>query len=672
MTNPSEKLPQQHQQPPQQQQGYQYNQQQQQQPNTKYPSPPNQHHQQHQHQQQGYQYNQQYIYPNQQPPPYPHQQQQYQQYQQQQQQHPPPPPNRSPPYSHQQQQQYQHQQQPQPQQTNPNFQQQHPIYQPQQQSNPNSSPPSTHHQQDNNNGGGQVTHHHHHYHHFGSPNSSSNFIPSPPLSPTKTGVGSNGGESLMGPIPGAHADGRRDDSKAINDFLNRNPKNKIIIPPGTYLVTQPIYITKSNVHIQGSNNVKIIGNFPGWINNPISQGFINDKEYLFVLKGDNIVIDTVNMYNFCQLSKSSSAIYSQGNGFILKNCIIDNFNQGLVFGVLKTTDQPPPNSVFSNIKITQNQITNVIGTPGGSICYGDGIGFFGCRDVVISNNFISAKPGFTPRNGVNSGPEGYVTSTNILFHNNTLRGDWDYPLTTETGENCTLSNNDIEGCSIASIIERGKFVKILNNKIHITGRQNNGEACAIQFYGVDVGEISNNSIMGTAPYGIIIKPSHETGGGNDTVIENNTIDGDFMNCLFFCNTNTARVKGNVILGKSRDQSSVGLQLWYANNLEVHENNFDLPQGTACICSGTNDVQVKSNTMMSSRAGFYICRGSKTVSIQDNDLIGVSQTKFDQSNDNIDVTHCKNHGFDYHPPCDKDNNNNNTHPSPHVHSLIKNY
>ena len=35
------------------------------------------------------------------------------------------------------------------------------------------------------------------------------------------------------------------------------------------------------------------------------------------------------------------------------------------------------------------------------------------------------------RNGINSGPEGYIKSTRVIIANNTVTGDWDYAITTE-------------------------------------------------------------------------------------------------------------------------------------------------------------------------------------------------------------------------------------------------
>lgn len=528
-------------------------------------------------------------------------------------------------------------------------------------------------------------HHHHHYDNNNNNNNNGNYQinPSQPisplqqtnkLSPTITGSGSisrysppNSRNSnnnyqqpkqAVNPIPGAYGDGIHDDTQAVLNYFNTFPTNVINIPPGNYLITAPLIIKKNNIQLMGSPNVKFLTNFPIWLTPPLSEGFINTEEYVFVLTGDNIVLDSINCSCITAGSLSSSFLYLCGNGFIMRNCIIDNFNQGVVFGILNDcSGKIPPGSHFTNIKITANQITNVMGIAGGSICYGDGISFFGCSNVVISNNFVSAKDGFTPRNGINSGPEGFLPSTNVQVINNTIRGDWDYSLTTEGGNQCTVSNNDIQGSCICGIIERGTGIKVSNNTIHIIGREKEGqtEPTGIQFYGVDNGEISNNSIMGSAKYAILIKPSHESGGASNSVVENNTIDGEFYNCIFMSNANQAKIHGNVVMGKSDVDSCVGLQVWYSNGLDIQGNNIDLPSGTACICSGAKNVNVLSNTMMTSRAGFYICQGSDDICIENNDLIGVTQTKFDQSSDNKSVTTSQNYGLDYNPPSNNYNN-----------------
>ncbi|KAK5578139.1 hypothetical protein RB653_003092 [Dictyostelium firmibasis] len=523
--------------------------------------------------------------------------------------------------------------------------------------------------------------HHHHYHNENNNSVNSNSQTySPPrtnkLSPTITGSGSisrystqlsptnsrnnnSNNNFKVNPIPGAYGDGVHDDTKAVLNYFNTFPTNVINIPPGNYLITAPLIIKKNNIQLLGSPNVKFTTNFPIWLTPPLAEGFINTAEYVFVLTGDNIVLDSINCSCITAGTLSSSFLYLCGNGFIMRNCIVDNFNQGIVFGILNDcSGKIPPGSHFNNIKITANQITNVMGIVGGSICYGDGIAFFGCSNVVISNNFVSAKDGFTPRNGINSGPEGFLPSTNIQLINNTIRGDWDYSLTTEGGNQCTVSNNDVQGSCICGIIERGTGIKVSNNTIHIVGREKEGqtESTGIQFYGVDNGEISNNSVMGSAKYGILIKPSHESGGGSNSVVENNTIDGDFYNCIFMSNASQAKIHGNVVMGKSDVDSCVGLQLWYSNGLDIQGNNIDLPSGTACICSGAKNVNVLSNTMMTSRAGFYICQASDEICIQNNDLLGVTQTKFDQSSDNSSVTTSQNYGLDYSPPENNTNNN----------------
>ncbi|EFA84806.1 carbohydrate-binding domain-containing protein [Heterostelium album PN500] len=441
-----------------------------------------------------------------------------------------------------------------------------------------------------------------------------------------------GSLSLGDPIPGAHGDGIHDDTVAVQAYFNNTAVKQFKIPPGTYLITSPICIFRDNVQLIGSPNVKFVGNFPGWPVLPNSVGFINWEDYLFYLQGDNLVLDTLNMSNLCPNSLSSSAILIYGSGWVMKNCSIDNFNQALVFGkITKSANQKDDTVSYNNIKIFNNKITNVIGIPGGSISFGDGICFFGCQDVTINNNLVSAKPGATPRNGINSGPEGYCRSTNIKYHNNVLRGDWDYPLTTE------------KGSFLCGIIERGKNIILDGNKIHITGRVNTTEASAITFYGVFNGLIKNNTIVGTSPFGIIVRPSHETGGGIDTVIEQNTIEGEFGNCIFMNGTDNSKIRGNVIFGK--DSSGNGIHLWQAKKFEIHENNVDMPKGTACLCSGANDVMVRGNTMMSSLNGFYIGSQSNQVTIENNDLFGVTQSKFGKSDDSTNVVCEKNFGLD---------------------------
>ncbi|EGC33385.1 hypothetical protein DICPUDRAFT_56450 [Dictyostelium purpureum] len=503
-----------------------------------------------------------------------------------------------------------------------------------------------------------ITNHHnnhHHHHYYDNTNGSPNL--NKKLSPPTVGSKSSNRNLAISPIPGAYGDGVHDDTQAVTNYFKQFPNNQITIPPGSYLITQCINISRANLQLLGSPDVKFLCNFPSWPNQPKSgEGTIDTTEYVFNINADNVILDSLNISCAFASPLSASCIYFCGNGFIIRNCIIDNFNQGIVFGKLNDcSGKVPPNSVYSNIKITQNQITNIIGYVPFSICYGDGICFFGCLNVLISNNFVSAKPGFTPRNGINSGPEGFVPSTNVQVLNNTIRGDWDYALTTEGGDTCILQSNDIEGSCICGIIERGKDVKVISNVIHLTGRTREGASgsTGIQFYGVHGGEISNNTIMGSGDYGMLIKPSHETKGGTDTLVQNNTVDGAFGSCIMFVEANGAKVYNNVILGKT-EQCSVGLQLWYSSGLDVKGNNLDIQEGTACICSGMKDVNVCSNTMMSSKAGFWVCQKSDNIQIENNDLLGITGSKFGQSDDNTNVATSQNYGLDYNPPQNNSN------------------
>ncbi len=82
-----------------------------------------------------------------------------------------------------------------------------------------------------------------------------------------------------------------------------------------------------------------------------------------------------------------------------------------MIGKLKSPNCPSVS--YHNIKIQNNQVScrlylilplfdihyfiNIRGVKSGSIAYGDGIVFFGCENVVIDNNSLSAAPGRTPR-----------------------------------------------------------------------------------------------------------------------------------------------------------------------------------------------------------------------------------------------------------------------------------
>jgi hypothetical protein len=431
-------------------------------------------------------------------------------------------------------------------------------------------------------------------------------------------------------IPGAKGDGICDDTKAIQNAINTTPiGGELYLPPGTYSITTTLRI---------NHRLKLKG--PGIIQCDIRYAVPDWSNWMIVITADGCVIEGVHFLNK-HGREGASVMLVEGNNFTLTNCLIEDFYQGIMLG--RMVDPSLPLAFYSNIQITNNKILNVYGETGGSIRHGDAIAFFGCTDVNIANNVITAAHGRTPRNGINSGPEGYVKSTRVMIANNTVTGDWDYAITTEGGTHCQILHNYIEGCCINGIIERGENILVSENRIHIHPGRESGLPAGIQFYGVDNGTISKNVITGGCKYGILCKPSHETGGGNNTLIKENIIDGEFQFCIYLGNTNQTTVCNNTLKTKSSDSGCMGVHGWYNGSLVCERNELEVPSGTAFILSGTSCAEIKNNRVLSTRAGVYIAKETAQVCVCENDLEGCFGQKWDQHPECKDITQFDNLG-----------------------------
>lgn len=296
---------------------------------------------------------------------------------------------------------------------------------------------------------------------------------------------------------------------------------------------------------------------------------------------------------------------------------MDNFYEGIMLGKMVT--HGVAHVYHSHIQITDNKFLNIHGVTGGSICHGDAISFFGCTDVTISNNVVTAAPGKSPRNGINSGPEGYIRSTRVAISNNQVLGDWDYPITTEWGTHCQILNNVVDGVCISGIIERGDEILVSGNKINVRPGKRDGNVHGIHFYGVDNGVISNNTVTGAAKFAIYCTPSHETQKGNNTQIMDNTIDGDFYYGIYFGDTDQSKVFRNTIKTSNKEKSCMGVHGWQNKNLSCTDNNIQAPNGTAFIFIGTKGGEIARNKTENTRCGVYLGKDTAGIQLSNNDF-----------------------------------------------------
>lgn len=192
---------------------------------------------------------------------------------------------------------------------------------------------------------------------------------------------------------GCYADGTTNDAtnigKAIT-FISNN--QKLYFPKGSYLVESTISVNKE-ITIYGEGTIELGG-----------AGF-----NAMTVTASNVVIDGLNFKNtgnYAPATVSSGdigdAIRLKGNNYIIRNCNIDNYIAGIVFGIVGGT---------SKQAIIENNYIKVKGINTGYI--NDGICSLG-DDCVIKDNTIKSD-----NTGINRGCIIIdINSTNNIVENN--------------------------------------------------------------------------------------------------------------------------------------------------------------------------------------------------------------------------------------------------------------
>eukprot|EP01111_Echinosteliopsis_oligospora_P019245 TRINITY_DN920_c0_g1_i1.p1 TRINITY_DN920_c0_g1~~TRINITY_DN920_c0_g1_i1.p1 ORF type:complete len:528 (-),score=136.83 TRINITY_DN920_c0_g1_i1:87-1670(-) len=426
-------------------------------------------------------------------------------------------------------------------------------------------------------------------------------------------------------IQGTYGDGKHDDTSALRSALSHCSKySEFIIPPGIYRVTDQLQISAQGVRIIGLPGSVILCSFPHptWSGVARCDNGDSHRQYCVHVKADEVIINGLTIRNETN-HIGIGGLLVDGHDFMLSHCIIDGFSQGVMMGRLH---QASMDHYYHNLRISENQILNVKGMPGGSQSYGDGITFFACENVVIDGNFISAAPRCTPRNGINSGPEGIRLSNHVTLTHNHIIGDWDYPLTTEGGYICLVDNNRIENTACKSgIIERGKQVTIRDNYIDVKKRDN-FDTVGICFYGVSDAHIFMNTLRGKASRAIEANPSHETGGSKNIVVAENDIYGEFFHGVYFGKSDQSKIFNNKMKSTCTDRDIQGITGWFTDNLLADGNIIEFPSGNGAKFTGCKGMVLSHNTISNTRAAVHCHRECRDVKVWGNDLRGCYESK----------------------------------------------
>jgi hypothetical protein len=310
-----------------------------------------------------------------------------------------------------------------------------------------------------------------------------------------------------------------------------------------------------------------------------------------------------------------AALLVVGGAFELSNCIVSDCWQGLVIGNTLQT--------FCDIKITNNQFTNMRGAANGFTSSGDAILLVCCENVFVDGNSISAGLG-TPRSGIRLGgalaqeditlmPPTNTSHMNTIT-NNRVVGNWECAISS-VGKGCLIVNNMAEDCNTIGIFARGERITVHDNVVKMAGNQGKVTS-GIQFCGVSDGSLAKNVITGTAKCGIVCSPS-QIAANRNVSLHGNSIEGNFMYGVYVESSSLVCVEYNRVLLTQTDTNSGG----ESNNV-VSLSTYQSIPGTAFVFTGST-VELHKNVVSKSRVGYDTLNAS--VVVTDNNFAGCEIT-----------------------------------------------
>ena len=422
---------------------------------------------------------------------------------------------------------------------------------------------------------------------------------------------------------GCYGDGSHDDSSYIANAISYiSNGNTLFFPEGTYLVTSAIKITKE-ITVTGPGTIKLGG-----------AGF-----NAMTVTANNVTIDGlsfVNPNNYTPGTISSGdigdAIRLKGNNYRVKNCNIDNYIAGIVFGVVNGTSEKA---------VIENNYIKVKGLNTGYI--NDGICSLGDDCVIQNNTIVSDNTQVnrgcivvdinSPNNiiinnkcycdgyskvGIHSEDSAYSIIKNNLVFNPRFQG-----MTLSTGSLCAnnyvetpttvIPDYSLDHCAIAgygspsNLIIDGNIIKCqLGEKygIRCNGTGKNNKIVNNSFIGSDGSvdtiirtQAMTNSVVANNTASLTCNNSAISSSGARMNIVNNCIKSGSTGIR--CEANDYGVIGNNIISGA---TSKGINVYNCENVVVHSNvigNTDTvtPSGIAIENVGSAKQAVIVNNLI---------------------------------------------------------------------------
>jgi parallel beta-helix repeat protein len=305
------------------------------------------------------------------------------------------------------------------------------------------------------------------------------------------------------------------DQTTINNAISALPSGGgiIYLLEGTYNLTGPITITKSNVAIIGSGKATVLKRM--W-NSSSAEGVIT-------------VGDGTNAYEGILISN----LQIDGN----KGSYANSYNHGIFF-----------KKYITKSKIKGNWIQNSAGngiyfyaTASGesnsyNIIEGNDIrsnSYYGIFLYYSSYNIIS---GNTVQGNSSSGIL-LSSSSNNTVSGNTVQGNTYYGIYIYSSSNNTISGNTVQGNN-----QYGIYLSSTSNNNTITGNTVQGNSYhGISLYSSSNNTISGNTVQGNNQYGIYLFST-----SNNNTITGNTVQGNSYHGIYLESSSNNTISGNKI------------------------------------------------------------------------------------------------------------------------------
>eukprot|EP00026_Physarum_polycephalum_P009867 Phypoly_transcript_10004.p1 GENE.Phypoly_transcript_10004~~Phypoly_transcript_10004.p1 ORF type:complete len:422 (+),score=35.43 Phypoly_transcript_10004:65-1330(+) len=381
-------------------------------------------------------------------------------------------------------------------------------------------------------------------------------------------------------------------------FDNCPPGGHLVLPVGTtYRITSPLKINKS-MTLDGDST--IVCCFP-----QLSSAMDDPwKQYMTIINATGVTITGIRFANNTNIEGIAALLVLRGD-FEISKCIISDFWQGLTIG--SNANEP-----ICNVKITNNQITNVRGLPcsptisSESVTYSNGVTLSSCGTVFIHDNLISAAPGCLTRSGISLGKG----SNTVTISNNKVVGNWLCAVSSD-GNTFLIEKNILEGCCMVGIQALGQSFNVRDNIIKMAGGSHTDDTCAIQISGVNNGTIIKNMITGTAVHGIFCAPS-QVSGNESITLSDNSIEGNFTCGVYVGSSVSVRVEHNKVLLSQTDSNNAPASL----QIPIKGN---VVPGTAFMFADSTNVELRKNDVSRSKVGYL--EKNTTVKNTENDFSG---------------------------------------------------